>query len=254
MYGWKSWIRQEKTGHFSSSVNASSPPFALLRSPWSEAFNSLLLEVNQSLILASPFIKLSRATQVSSSLRHRGIQNKVQLIVLTDLRPENALSGATDLEALLELSKHIPEVELIYLPSLHAKVYLADRSMVIITSGNLTDGGIERNFEYGIVSTDESIVDEARRDFESYALLGAKVSSSEITALLGELMSSRSFIGKQNGRFRIVQSEYFMKNCVRPKSKFSGIVLGARQRMLFFLRQSCSFSAKVRCAQPNCTL
>jgi hypothetical protein len=59
--------------------------------------------------------------------------------------------------------------------------------MVIITSGNLTEGGIERNFEYGIVSTDESIVDEARRDFEGYALLGAKVSSSEITALLGEV-------------------------------------------------------------------
>lgn len=138
-------------------------------------------------MLVSPFIKNSKAEQILLQLQKRRIHNSVRVVVLTDLRPESALNGSTDLEAFVRLGNNLPKFDLTHLPSLHAKVYVADRSMAIITSGNLTDSGISRNLEYGVVSADEAVVGEIRRDFESYALLGATVSTAEITALLVEI-------------------------------------------------------------------
>lgn len=48
---------------------------------------------------------------------------------------------------------------------LHSKIYLFDESKVIITSGNLTYGGLINNYEYGIYSDDKSFVKEVVEDF-----------------------------------------------------------------------------------------
>jgi phosphatidylserine/phosphatidylglycerophosphate/cardiolipin synthase-like enzyme len=137
-----------------------------------------------------------------SCLQERGIHKSVQVVVLTDLRPESALTGSTDLEALVRLGNNLPKFDLTHLPSLHAKVYVADRSMAVITSGNLTDSGINRNIEYGVVSTDTNLVAAVRRDFESYALLGAKISSEEIAALLDEIKELKDLFQKAEHTIR----------------------------------------------------
>jgi hypothetical protein len=141
----------------------------------------------ERLLLVSPFIKKSRTNEILSQLERRGAQSYVQVVVLTDLRPESALNGSTDLEALVDLGSRLQKVELTHLPSLHAKVYVADRNMAIITSGNLTDSGLSGNIEYGIVLTNRVVVSEIRRDFERYARLGAIISPMEIKALLDDL-------------------------------------------------------------------
>lgn len=153
-------------------------------------------------MLVSPFIKRSKTDQVMSCLQERGVQNSVQVVVLTDLRPESALTGATDLEALVRLGNNLPKFGLTHLPSLHAKVYVADRSMAVITSGNLTDSGINGNIEYGVVSTNEKLVGAVRRDFESYALLGAKISSEEIATLLDEIRELKDLFQKAEHTIR----------------------------------------------------
>ena len=71
-------------------------------------------------------------------LRQSGVHARVEVSVLTDVRPQSALSGATDLDALAKLCEALPRCKLTHLPSLHAKVYVADQRMAIITSGNLT--------------------------------------------------------------------------------------------------------------------
>ena len=91
-----------------------------------------------------------------------------------------------DLEALLELSRSLPKFELTHLPSLHAKVYVADESMAVVTSANLTEPGITGNLEYGVAFTDGKLVREIRRDFENYSLLGAKILPSDIESLAHE--------------------------------------------------------------------
>lgn len=153
-------------------------------------------------MLVSPFIKRSKTDQVMSCLQKRGVHKSVQVVVLTDLRPESALTGATDLEALVRLGNNLPKFGLTHLPSLHAKVYVADRRMAVITSGNLTDSGINRNIEYGVVSTDEKLVGAVRRDFESYALLGAKISSEEIASLFDEIRELKDLFQKAEHTIR----------------------------------------------------
>lgn len=73
------------------------------------------------------------------------------------------------------------------MPSLHAKVYIADNECAIVTSANLTEGGVRGNCEYGVALRDPSKVAEIRRDFEAYSRLGAKVSIDEAAALARDL-------------------------------------------------------------------
>jgi len=153
-------------------------------------------------MLVSPFITVSASSQILSSVQKRHAQDRLGIVVLTDLRPESALSGSTDLEALVQLSRAVSQFDLVHLPSLHAKVYVADQTMAIITSGNLTDSGLEANIEYGIVSTDEGIVREIRTDFERYATLGAKVAPRDVATLIGDVEELEQLYGKAQKSIR----------------------------------------------------
>lgn len=169
---------------------------SLLKSPWAETFRQLVTEADENLMLVSPFIKRSKTGEILSELRRRSVENRVRVVVLTDLRPESALNGSTDLEALVELGNNLTQFDLTHLPSLHAKVYVADRKMAIITSGNLTDSGVSGNLEYGVAFTDTKVVEEVRKDFERYSLLGAKVSSEDVGALLDEMRELKELFKK----------------------------------------------------------
>ena len=137
-------------------------------------------------MLVSPFIKIQATDQVLSNLQQRGVGKEIRVLVLTNLRPESVLNSSTDLEALSALSKFLPRFELIHLPSLHAKVYVADDRVAVITSANLTQSGLTGNLEYGVAFTDATAVREIRHDFDNYASLGARVGSTEIELILHE--------------------------------------------------------------------
>lgn len=183
----------------------------LLKSPWTESFRQLVSSVEDNLMLVSPFIKRSKTEQILSQLVRRGIQNQVRVAVLTDLRPESTLSGSMDLEALVELGSNLPKFDLTHLPSLHAKVYVADRRMAIITSGNLTDPGMSGNIEYGVAFRDNKVVGEIREDFEGYSLLGAKVLPEEVRALLDEVKELKDLFKKAEHTIRAQARQAFKR-------------------------------------------
>jgi hypothetical protein len=111
-------------------------------------------------------------------------------MVLTDLSRNNILSGATDVAALAEMLQAWPGTELLFLPSVHAKVYVADERCAVVTSANLTDAGLLRNLEYGALFDDAETVRAIRRDVVQYAGLGSRVHGSELESLVkavGEL-------------------------------------------------------------------
>jgi len=97
-----------------------------------------------------------------------------------------------DLDALSELGRALPGFQLTHLPGVHAKVYVADCKMAIVTSGNLTEPGLLRNVEYGIALTEVDLVREIRSDLEGYASLGAKVSMDDVAALSAETEELKS--------------------------------------------------------------
>lgn len=159
----------------------------LLHSPWTVAFDSLLSSVRDDLLLACPFVTRFATERILKHLNRARVRGSVRLRLITDLRPESSLAGSMDLEAVGELGKEVPGFKLTHLPSLHAKVYVADRRAAIVTSGNLTESGLRGNVEYGLAIADRSTVERIRTDLEGYASLGAEVSVGDVAAFSAEI-------------------------------------------------------------------
>ncbi len=174
----------------------------LVKSPWRTTLQRLLSAAESDLLLVSPFIKLNAATDVISHLVTRGTQNTIRVQVLTNLRPESAVTGSLDLEAFVHMARALPMLELTHVPSLHAKVFVADIQMAVITSGNLTSPGVDANVEYGVALTDQTLVAEIRRDFESYARLGAKIPAATLVDLLADVAEMKHLFKKAEQSIR----------------------------------------------------
>jgi phosphatidylserine/phosphatidylglycerophosphate/cardiolipin synthase-like enzyme len=65
---------------------------------------------------------------------------------------------------------------------LHAKVYIADDCAAIITSGNLTSGGLATNFEYGVALNEPSLIRQVKLDIREYASLGAILGDEQLAS------------------------------------------------------------------------
>ncbi|HEV2350524.1 MAG TPA: phospholipase D family protein [Terriglobia bacterium] len=165
---------------------------SLVRSPWTENLQNLLSHVDEDLLIASPFVKRFATDQIIAQLDRRGLPGSVRVSLITDLRPESTLAGALDLDALNDLGRSISGFELTHLPSIHAKVYVADCKMAIVTSGNLTEPGLRGNVEYGVALAGGELVRQVRSDLEGYASLGARVTMEDFGELAAEMLELKA--------------------------------------------------------------
>lgn len=69
------------------------------------------------------------------------------------------------------------------MPSIHAKIYVADDKLAVITSANMTNGGLFRNFEYGVKLFDRNLVAIVKNDITEYASLGTKIDKDKLNFL-----------------------------------------------------------------------
>lgn len=158
------------------------PPMPqLLQSPWSKQFATLVEQAENALLLCTPYITKGPCERIVDTVTKLGRASDLKVSILTDLSRQNMISGYTDPKALHDLTTALPKSAVRFLPSLHAKVYVADDRLAIVTSGNLTDGAMFRNFEYGVWFDDEASVRAIRADAENYASLGSLV---DVTQLL----------------------------------------------------------------------
>lgn len=153
--------------------------FLCLQRDWSEKLSHLFASAERELLICSPYITSDGIRFVEESscaeLRHSG-----KCTVVTNLAPRNVVQGVTDPRALQRLSHSISNVALWHLPRLHAKVYVADSTTAIITSGNLTFGGVRANYEYGIQVADVDTVKQIRSDIISYSELGTQLTNQQL--------------------------------------------------------------------------
>ena len=175
-----------------SDVDSAITPVELLRSPWKSHLSDLLSIPQEFLLFASPFITLPVAQWIGEYLARNTAIQQVRILCLTNLRVQSVLAGSLELEGLAQLGRAFPNFATIHLPGLHAKVYIADRKSAIVTSGNLTHGGLKGNCEYGVAIRIPKLVGEIRQDFEGYARLGAPLSVDEITDFAKELEGLRT--------------------------------------------------------------
>lgn len=145
----------------------------LLVNPIDERFFQLLKQAKDSIIFSSPFIKSSIAKEIVNNK-----PSNLQLSIVTAYKLGNFHRGASDLQALKIMIEN--DAKLKNLTSLHAKTYIFDNDTAIVTSGNLTLGGLRNNYECGVLIQNDSVVSEIRKSFTH--LLSAPDLVSTITS------------------------------------------------------------------------
>lgn len=131
----------------------------ILTTPWKKDLFRLVKGSKQSIKITSPFITYEVCDQM---LAAKNNSSKLQMI--TAFRIMSVYSGLIDLAAIERILSNEGTVKTY--PRLHSKIYVFDNKEAVITSGNLTAGGLEKNFEYGIHIDDRTIVETIVNDFD----------------------------------------------------------------------------------------
>jgi len=149
------------------------------KSPWRSDFEKALVQVRNELVIASPFIKKTEAEYVCNRLR----SPEIKVRVITDLRAESILSGSLDMDALKTFRNLPRSSEVVTLPHLHAKVYIFDTSLAVVSSANLTTGGLDSNYEYGVGIKDPILIRHIKSDMDAYTRIGNVLLQDELDEL-----------------------------------------------------------------------
>jgi hypothetical protein len=132
--------------------------FRLIDKNWGKELETALSSDSKSLRIICPFIKDGALTSLLSQHTVKKIQ------VITRYNLVDFFQGVSDtkaLRALLKKRAHIRGIK-----NLHAKVFLFGKSRVIVTSANLTAAALNRNHEFGFISTDTEIIEKSHEYFE----------------------------------------------------------------------------------------
>ncbi len=151
----------------------------LINRGWRNSLAEIAEAAEESLLVAAPYVKEDEALWLCGLLRQ-----DIKVLTLARMELQAISSSALDMEALLRLARVSPSSQLIALPNLHAKVFVADEKAAIVTSGNLTRSGLDTNIEYGMVFREQTLVRRVREDMLDFARLGSVVNPDTITALL----------------------------------------------------------------------
>ena len=159
---------------------------ALIPTPWERLFVRKLSDVRRTLKIACPFIKTRYAKLLLASLP---VNEKIDVQILTRLKPQDILAGVHDLDALGALMTPLTglNVQMRYLNRLHAKLFIFDQLEAIVTSTNLTYAGFNTNAELGVSLTDEASVIACEDHFSSLWSGAATIGLDAVLQLKVEL-------------------------------------------------------------------
>lgn len=131
----------------------------LLKTPWKYDFLDLVKNSKQKIRISSPFIMENICDEI---ITYKNEKSKIDLI--TSFKILNLYSGSLDINGIEKLINIDTTVK--NHSRLHAKIYVFDDKKAIISSGNLTNGGLVNNYEYGIFLDEKAIVYQIIEDFE----------------------------------------------------------------------------------------
>lgn len=132
--------------------------FKTVTTPFRAEFFERCSNARKSITLCAPFVKRDVICDVISSKL-----NSVPVKLVTQISLEHFHRKASDSEALHIVLTNNGEVYNV--SNLHAKVFIFDDAECYITSANLTNKGLEGNYEYGVYSNDELFVQSVVSDF-----------------------------------------------------------------------------------------
>lgn len=140
-----------------------------------KALDQVVRTVNYEMSVLVPYVDNDHLDELLLALDRRGAALgypiKLRIVISGDPMPYVTNLGQLDtLEALLtDPTQYLSlYVEAKIGGTLHAKVYLADSTGALITSGNLTGGGMSHNIEAGFLIDDSKQAQNIRADFDRY--------------------------------------------------------------------------------------
>jgi hypothetical protein len=122
-------------------------------------YDKLLTELRRTtkLKVVSPFVSEQVVRKIHESFNFRNLE----LITRYNLRDfASNVSSLPSLRFAVECESKVYGVK-----GLHSKIYIFDRRSAIVTSANLTNGGMLNNHECGVYMTDENVVRELANHF-----------------------------------------------------------------------------------------
>jgi phosphatidylserine/phosphatidylglycerophosphate/cardiolipin synthase-like enzyme len=144
----------------------------LLDTPQYDRFLSLCRSAERNIRLCAPFVKEEIIADIFSAKKQ-----DVGIDLITNINLKNFYNGISDLAAIAQIVENA--YGSVYNRSnLHAKFYIFDKNFCIITSANLTSSGMKRNFEYGIITDEQILVNKALKD---YTLLAADTLTGKVS-------------------------------------------------------------------------
>jgi len=186
----------------------------VIRSPWENVFLRLLHGAKTNVYLASPFIKTQTA-----SLIVKNIRSPIDFRYINSFKLAHFHTGASDLEALRILKRENCRQKSVQ--NLHAKLFVFD-NVAVVTSGNLTPGGLRNNVEYGVLIQDK-IAEELKLD---YLAVFNNPDHPEITTAIVDKAEAilRSVPTEKRPRIKVSEKELFddVINDENTAEKFDG--------------------------------
>jgi len=154
-----------------------------LQRNWSKDLGILIEESKDELFISSPYVTQNGVDFIAKNLPAKFKENG-QFTFLTNLSPSNIIQGSNNPKVFQTLYSSVENLKIWHLPKLHAKVYIVDQKKSIGTSGNLTNGGLFSNFEYGIQINASTETKKIFQDINQYCQLGSFFDAKTLSSLI----------------------------------------------------------------------
>jgi phosphatidylserine/phosphatidylglycerophosphate/cardiolipin synthase-like enzyme len=177
---------------------------------WCNELAELVRGSHDEIIVATPYISRDGAEFLNSCMSE-GMKVSGSVTILTDLSPMPICQGSTDPYAIQMMLSNLASARVYHLPRLHAKVYVSGSREAIVTSGNLTRGGLYSNYEYGVFIDDPAIVTRIRSDVLEYLALAAIVGKQRLIEYCEIAESARKSFQEQLSSISKSAKEKFRK-------------------------------------------
>lgn len=129
------------------------------------------LPKTKELRIISPFVKHQILKEINSQFDF----NHFELITRFNLQDfAMKVSSLNGLKFSVERGAQVFGIK-----GLHSKIYLFDKRAAIITSANLTTGGLQKNYECGIFLTDNNIIQELHNYFNQLKITANSLTVSQ---------------------------------------------------------------------------
>lgn len=166
----------------------------IINLPWRIKFEEFVASARNELRIAAPYYS---EEIIRTILNRSKATHKYFLLRLSDGGIRDRVQST---EAVRLLQRHACKVK--FAKDLHAKILIADRSQAIVTSSNLTNPGLSKNAEVGVLVDEPKAVRAVLSAFEKWYDRAGRIRDAELSRLESLPKRLRSQIcGKTYGNF-----------------------------------------------------